>query len=241
MSRKPITIALLLAAALLGGCTTRDPEALANHDPFEPTNRAVFNVTQKVNRYVVRPVAKGYIAVVPAPARDGIHNALTNLDAPVVMGNEILQGDPKRASRTLGRIVINSTIGVAGLIDVASKIGIPADDTDMGVTFGKWGMPEGPYLFLPGLGPAPPRDALGRIGDTFMDPLFWIKWHNSGTWKLVRSGVSFLDTSAQTVDELEGIERTSVDFYATTRSLYRQHRNAQINGNQPNLQNLPNF
>jgi phospholipid-binding lipoprotein MlaA len=195
----------------------------------------------KADKYVAKPVAKGYVAVVPAPARDGIHNFLVNLNEPVVLGNNVLQANPGSAGKTLGRFVVNSTIGVAGLIDVASKIGLPEDTQDFGITLGKWGLPEGPYLFIPLLGPAPPRDLLGRAGDTVMDPLFWIKWHNSGTWKLVRFGVSTIDERAQSLDQLDAIERTSVDFYATTRSLYRQHRNAQINGNQPDLQNLPSF
>jgi phospholipid-binding lipoprotein MlaA len=240
MSSKPYIIVLLLAVTL-GGCSTSDPEAAAQNDPFEPTNRAFFDFTQKADRYVAKPVAKGYIAVVPEPARDGIHNFLVNLNLPVTFGNNVLQGDAKGAGRTLGRFVVNTTVGVGGLIDVASKIGLPEDPQDLGITFGKWGLAEGPYLFLPLLGPAPPRDALGRVGDTFMDPLFYIKFHNSGTWMLVRTGVSFIDERSRTIDQLEAIERTSVDFYATTRSLYRQSRNAKINGNQPNLQSLPNF
>jgi phospholipid-binding lipoprotein MlaA len=241
MSRKPYRIAVFVGIAFLAGCSTRSPEALAQHDPFEPMNRSFFNFTMKADKYVATPVARGYIAVVPEFARDGIHNVLTNLDEPITLGNDVLQANPKGAVRTLGRIVINSTAGLGGLIDVAGKIGIPDETQDFGVTLGKWGLPEGPYLFVPLLGPAPPRDLLGRAGDTFMDPFFYIKFHNSTTWMLVRTGVSVIDERAQTLDQLEAIERTSVDFYATTRSLYRQSRDAKINGNQPNLQNLPNF
>jgi phospholipid-binding lipoprotein MlaA len=241
MNRKPYRFVFLLLAATLGGCATRSPEAIAQHDPFEPTNRAFFDFSIKADKYVAKPVAKGYIAVVPQPAREGIHNFLVNLNLPVTLGNDVLQGDAKGAGRTIGRFVINTTVGVGGIIDVASKIGIPDDTQDFGITLGKWGLPEGPYLFLPLIGPAPPRDLIGRVGDGFMDPLFYIRFHNKGTWLLVRTGVSFIDERSRTIDQLEAIERQSVDFYATTRSLYRQSRNAKINGNQPNLQSLPNF
>jgi phospholipid-binding lipoprotein MlaA len=235
-------LAILVLAASLGGCTTRSPEALAQHDPFEPTNRTVFSFTQKADKYVLKPVTKGYVAVVPQPARDGIHNALTNLNEPVTLGNNILQGNVKAAGKTVARIVINSTVGIGGLIDVAGKIGIPDEQQDLGITLGKYGLPEGPYLFLPFLGPAPPRDAIGDVGDIFMDPFLYVRFHGRNTLLFVRQGVGIIDLRAQTLDQLEQIERTSVDFYATTRSLYRQHRNAQINGNnQAPTENLPNF
>jgi phospholipid-binding lipoprotein MlaA len=242
MNRIVSKLAFAVLAASLAGCTTRSPEALEQHDPFEPTNRAVFNVTQKVDKYVLKPVAKGYVAVVPQPARDGIHNALTNLNEPVTLGNNILQGNVKSAGRTVARIVINSTVGVGGLIDVAGKIGIADDQQDLGITLGKYGLPEGPYLFLPFLGPAPPRDAIGDVGDYFMDPFQYVRFPGRHTLIYVRQGVGIIDLRAQTLDQLDAIERTSVDFYAATRSLYRQSRDAKINGSQPqNPQNLPNF
>ena len=242
MNRIVSKLAFAVLAASLAGCTTRSPEALAQHDPFEPTNRAVFNVTQKVDKYVLKPVAKGYVAVVPQPARDGIHNALTNLNEPVTLGNNILQGNVKSAGKTVARIVINSTVGVGGLIDVAGKIGIADDQQDLGITLGKYGLPEGPYLFLPFFGPAPPRDAIGDVGDIFMDPFLYVRFPGRHTLIYVRQGVGIIDLRAQTLDQLDAIERTSVDFYAATRSLYRQSRDAKINGNQPqHPQNLPNF
>ena len=110
---------------------------------------------------MARPIAKGYRDAVPEPVRDGIHNALTNLNSPVVLANDVLQGDGDKAVNTFGRIVINSTVGIGGLIDVASKIGIPGHDNDFGITLGKGGVAEGSYLVLPFAGPMPPRDLLG--------------------------------------------------------------------------------
>ena len=242
MNRIASTFALLALAAGLAGCTTRDPGALAEHDPFEPFNRSVFNFTQKADKYVLKPVAKGYVAVVPEPARDGIHNALTNLNEPVTLGNDILQGNVTGAGKTVARVVINSTVGVGGLIDVAGKIGIPDETQDLGITLGKYGLPEGPYLFLPFLGPAPPRDAIGDVGDIFMDPFLYVRFNGRHALIYARQGVGIIDMRAQTLDQLDQIERTSVDFYATTRSLYRQSRNAKINGGTPQSpQNLPSF
>ena len=128
-----------------------------------------------------RPVAKFYRSAVPEPARDGIHNALTNLNSPVVLANDVLQGDGDKAADTFGRFVINSTVGVAGLIDVASKMGIPGHDNDFGITLGKAGAAEGSYLVLPFVGPKPPRDLVGTGVDIAFDPLTYVSWHNSDT------------------------------------------------------------
>ena len=122
--------ALTLTLAL-GGCSTPSAESLAQNDPWEKTNRDIFEFDVRLDHAVARPVARGYRDVVPEPVRDGIHNALTNLNSPVVLANDVLQGDGDKAVNTFGRIVINSTVGVAGFIDVASKIGIPgAIETD---------------------------------------------------------------------------------------------------------------
>lgn len=231
--------ALIALVLCTGGCVTKSPDAIAEHDPFEPTNRAVFNTSQKVDKYVLKPVAQGYVAVVPKPARDGIHNVLVNINLPVVFGNEVLQGSPKSAASTFGRFLVNSTVGVGGAIDVASKLGIPSDDEDAGITLGKWGLRDGPYLFL--LGPSSARDTLGSGIDNYMQPLHYINFPGANTLGYARRGMGIVDTRAENLDTLDQIQRTSIDFYATTRSLYRQHRAAQINGGKANTQTLPNF
>jgi phospholipid-binding lipoprotein MlaA len=179
--------------------------------------------------------------VVPEPARDGIHNFLTNLDEPVTFANNVLQGDATGAAHTFLRFSINSTVGIGGILDLATKWGYPDDPQDFGLTLGKGGLKEGDYLFLPFLGPSSPRDVIGTVVDIGFDPLTYISFNNSTTWYMARQAAVVLDTRAQTLDQLEGIERTSVDFYATTRSLYRQHRAAQIRGGAADLQNLPSY
>jgi phospholipid-binding lipoprotein MlaA len=237
-----IPIAVILCASLgLCACATKNPEALAQNDPWEPTNRAVFGFDMKLNDTLLTPTAKFYNRNVPQAARDGVHNALANLNSPVVFGNNVLQGEPRQAADTFGRFVINSTVGLAGFIDVAGKMGIPGNTTDFGITLGKAGAAEGSYLVLPLLGPKPPRDLVGMGVDIAMDPLTLIIFPNSTLWLIVRGGVNELDQYAANVDQVEQIERTSIDFYATTRSLYLQSRAAQVNNGKAPENELPNF
>jgi len=225
---------LIVLAAVAAGCTaSKDPAAIAQNDPYEPTNRAIFDFNSKVDRYAAKPIAKFYNHALPQSARTGVHNFLTNLGKPVTFGNDILQGEGERAGETVARFTVNTTLGVAGLVDVASMIGIPEHDEDFGQTLGVWGVGEGPYLVVPFMGPNPPRDLAGNVVDIFMDPTTYIKFHGSDTWYAVRSGVSILDLRARNIDTLDQIERTSIDVYATTRSLYRQYRNSEIRNGKP--------
>ena len=235
------SLAVAGAALALAGCATKDPQSLAQNDPWEPTNRAVFNFDIQLDHAVARPAARAYIAAVPEVARDGIHNALTNLNAPVVFVNDSLQLDAGKAGDTAGRFLVNSTVGLGGLIDVASRIGIPYHDNDFGITLGKGGAAEGSYLVLPLAGPKPPRDLVGAGVDIAFDPLTYMSWNNSTLYMIIRSGLGVLDDRAAQLDAVESIERSSIDFYATTRSLYRQNRAAQINDGKADNSDLPNF
>ena len=225
---------VMILAVLAAGCTTsKDPEAIAQNDPYEPTNRAIFNFNSTIDNAVAKPIAKFYNHAVPQSARNGVHNFLTNLGKPVTFGNDLLQGEVERAGQTVYRFTVNTTLGVGGLVDVASMIGIPEHDEDFGQTLGTYGVGEGPYLVLPFMGPNPPRDLAGSVVDIFMDPTTYITFHGSDTWYAVRSGVSILDLRARNVDTLEQIERSSIDMYGSTRSLYRQYRNSEIRNGKP--------
>ncbi len=140
--------ATLCAVLFVSACSTNSPEAIAQNDPWEPANRAVFDFDIKLDHAVAKPVAKFYRGKVPELAREGIHNALTNLHSPVVFTNDVLQGDGNKATDTFGRFMINSTAGMAGLVDIGAKIGIPGHDNDFGITLGKAGAGEGSYLVL---------------------------------------------------------------------------------------------
>ena len=232
---------VLCITAVLAGCVTKDPEALAQNDPWEPTNRAIFDFDVKLDHFVAAPVAKFYNATAPKPARESIHNALGNLHAPVVLANDVLQRDGDKAVDTFGRFIINSTAGLAGLIDIAAKVGIPSHENDFGITLGMAGAQEGSYLVLPVLGPRPPRDLVGTGVDIALDPLTYITWNNSTLYKIVRASLTVLDQRAANIDSVESIERSSIDFYASTRSLYRQYRNGEIRSGATAGQDLPNF
>lgn len=232
--------AVLLAVAAAGCASAPDPSG--ENDPYETQNRQVFELNQRLDRNVALPVATFYVHAVPHPLRDGIHNFLTNLDVPVTFANDVLQGEAKRAADSVGRFIVNSTVGVGGLIDVSAKIGVPEHDADFGETLAVWGVGEGPYLVLPFFGPSNPRDAVGlAVDNTVADPLFWISWRSSTYFKLGRTLADVVDKRAQNIDAIKELERTSVDLYATERSLYRQHRESEINHGKANLDNLPNF
>jgi phospholipid-binding lipoprotein MlaA len=234
--------AAIVALAAAGCASTSGTGPTDQNDPYEVQNRQVFEMNQKLDRNIALPVATFYVHAVPHPIRDGIHNFLTNLDVPVTLANDVLQGEAKRAVDSAGRFVINSSIGIGGLIDVAAKVGVPEHDADFGETLAVYGVGEGPYLVLPFFGPSNPRDAVGlAVDNTVLDPWFWVSWRSSFYYKLGDEVLEVVDKRAQNINAIKELERSSVDLYATERSLYRQHREAEINHGKANLENLPNF
>ncbi len=212
------------------------------NDPFETVNRAFFAVNLTIDKAVLRPLALGYQAVVPEFARDGIRNVLDNLDAPVVLANDLLQGEMSRASTTLGRFAINSTLGLGGLFDVAEEMGLPQHSEDFGQTLAVWGVGEGPYLVLPLLGPSPPRDLAGRFMDMTFDPFNYVNFGRDLRWiPVLRSTVSLIDSRARLLTALDEIERTSIDHYVAIRSVYRQSRESEITNGEADVDDLPDF
>jgi phospholipid-binding lipoprotein MlaA len=237
--------AVVMGALLLAQCGCASPPAntvsTGENDPYEATNRKIFALNESFDKNFARPIAVFYVRAVPEVARDGIHNFLTNLGMPVTFGNDVLQGEGHRAVDTFGRFVVNSTVGIGGLVDVAEKTGIPEHSADFGETLGVYGVAEGPFLVLPLLGPSNPRDAFGYGADVAMDPTTWVTFQSSSFFKLGKGVAGITDERAENLDTLDQLERTSLDLYATERSLYRQHREAEINHGQPNLEDLPNF
>lgn len=228
----------LAATALclvMSGCTTTDPGALAQNDPLEPTNRVIFEANMTMDRNVARPVAKFYVSAVPAFIRTGIHNVLDNFGKPVVLGNDILQGEPKLAGQTLARFFANSTLGLGGLFDVATLGGVPDHTADFGQTLGVWGVGEGPYLMMPFFGPSSPRDVVGKAGDFFMDPMLYAHYNYENLANDSKLGFGIIDARGRTIEATDQLQNTSLDYYATMRSLYRQYRKAQIAHSDPNV------
>lgn len=233
-ARLCLPLALLAA---LSACAARPPardaEASAeyrqNNDPFEPANRFFYRVDDTLDTYALRPVAQAYVYVVPQPVRGGVHNVLANLASPVVFADDVLQAKPRRAGDTFMRFLINSSAGGLGIFDVAARVGYPAHAADFGETLALWGVPEGPFLFLPVIGPSNPRDATGFGVDSGLDPFFYVP---RGIYLLTlnwaRAGVGAVDTRSRLLDDVASVKKTALDPYATFRSLYRQHRASQI-------------
>jgi phospholipid-binding lipoprotein MlaA len=241
--RRRVSVFVLVSLALLAGCATRpppsDPDALAefrqNNDPLEPTNRVFYAVNNAIDTAVLAPAARGYRAVVPEPVRNGIHNLLDNLTSPMALVNNILSAKPRRAGNTFMRMVINSTVGIGGVLDVAKNWGYPSNDADFGLTMAVWGVPSGPFLFLPVLGPTDPRDAAGFGVNIGLDPFTYM---SGGSWTIfswTRYAVSAIDARERRLNDIAEIKRTALDPYATFRSLYQQFRSGQIDAAKQDL------
>jgi phospholipid-binding lipoprotein MlaA len=161
--------------------------------------------------------------------RARVHNVLGNLNSPMLLANDILQANPSRAGDTVARFFINSTVGVAGMFDVAEDWGYRSHDTDFGITLALWGVPPGPFLYLPVLGPSDPRDASGYGVDVALDPLTYVgEGSTVRDLNYVRYGMTAVDTRAGLLTDLDKIKAQALDPYATFRSLYRQHRQSVI-------------
>ncbi len=235
---RPMLALGFLALAALAGCATPPPaddrEAVAEfrqtNDPVEPLNRTLYSVHQGIDNYVLRPVAVGYRDVVPRPVRMGVRNFLGNLRTPVILANDMLQGEPRRAGDTAGRFLINTTLGLGGILDVArDHFNVPGHTEDYGQTFAVWGVGEGPYLFIPIIGPSNARDLVGFGVGIVADPFFWFGQGVAvQALDYSRVGATAVDTREGLIETLDEVQRTSLDPYATLRSGYRQNRAAQI-------------
>lgn len=234
-----VVLCLLIAIATTACATTQ--EARANRDPLEPVNRVVFSFNNLLDTYIALPLAKVYVHVVPGFVRKGVHNVIANLDTPVTFANDVLQGSFSHAGRSLYRFGINSTLGLAGLMDVATRFGHPPlPPEDFGQTLAVHGVRGGPYLVLPLLGPSNPRDLAGSLVDVLFDPVaYYSRSHDDKDILVTKEAVSLLDERAQNISNLEQIKSTAVDYYATMRSLYRQHRQSEIHNGAVDLNALP--
>ncbi len=231
---------LFAAVLLVSACASdNDVPVMAGDvvvsDPFEGTNRAIFSFNNAVDDVVIHPIAKGYNAVVPSPARTGVDNALKNLRSPVNFANEVLQGDVDGAGNVVVRAVVNTLLGIGGLFDLAGHEGIEYEVEDFGQTLATWGVDHGPYLVVPIIGPSSARDYVGYAVDSFADPLRWYLFNidKKGIY-YGKVGAEYLNLRASLVDVLEDLERSSIDYYAATRSAYYQRREALVNDSDPN-------
>ena len=231
-------IALVLAALsalVLGGCASvpNDPEErkayYETNDPIEPVNRAIFSFNQGLDAVILKPVASVYKQVLPQTLQDGIRNFLNNLRTPLILANNLLQGDIDGAHQTIARFTTNSIIGFGGFGDPAGDLGVKYRSEDFGQTLGVWGIGEGPYLMLPIFGPSNPRDLIGLVVESVADPIdIWADNTDRDAIPISRLLLRGIDRRARNLKTIDELEKSSLDFYATVRSLYRQVRADEI-------------
>lgn len=219
--------ALLVAlAGLLGGCATSgNPK-----DPIEGFNRAMYGFNEAVDTVIIKPVAQGYDAVLPSPVRTGVTNFFGNIADLFIGVNNLLQGKPDQAVSDLGRVLINSTIGILGLIDVATEAGLEKHEEDFGQTFGRWGVGDGAYVVLPIFGPRTVRDTAGFLLDVAVDPVANVNYVPSRNTLLV---LRLIDMRADLLPADKVIEEAALDKYSYVRDGYLQRRRNLIHDGNP--------
>lgn len=231
---RTLRVAAVAAAAVLfvSGPVFAD----APEDPWEETNREIFDFNMGLDRAVMRPVSRGYRTFVPSPARSGISNALENLSEPRTLLNNMLQGDAGAAWNTFMRFMINSTVGLGGLFDVTTAGNFERRKEDFGQTLAVWGVDSGPYVMLPLFGPSTGRDTAGFVVDTVTDPFGFVFGFVPS---IARTGTQMVDNRSELIEETEVLEDTAIDLYASVRTLYFQNREHEIrNGKPPALDDL---
>ena len=231
-----ITVALFLS-----GCasTNNNEESISfssddrPNDPFENWNRAMFRIDQGLTDIVFRPTTMIYDAIIFNNGRKGVTNVLRNFKSPITLANNIMQADIKSAGNTTTRFIINSTLGIVGVFDIADKFGFPYQAADLGQTLGRWGIGSGPYLYFPILGPTTSRDFVGLAVDNYtFEVMAWVaRADNPNWWGLSYGGLVTMDLKARTQSLVDELGTSSLDFYAAVRSAYMQNRRQLINQN----------
>jgi len=215
----------------LTGCATTGSDYRDPSDPYESFNRGMYRFNDGLDRAIFKPVARGYNAVVPAPVNRGITNFFGNLADVTSAINNVLQFKLGRAANDVGRILVNSTLGVLGFMDVASNMNLPKSGEDFGQTLGAWGAEPGPYIVWPILGPSTGRDTIGFVVDWFTDPVYYVQ-DDTVRWSL--RGLRFVDRRADLLSASRVLEEAAIDPYIFLRDAYLQKRRSQVyDGNPP--------
>ena len=238
-------IGILALTLLAGGCTatqtSEQADATIVSDPLEGMNRFFFDINQRLDRNAGKPVASAYKKDVPLRVRGSLHNLLDNLGGPVNVANDLLQVQFENAGIAAGRFLVNTTIGVAGIFDVATDWGLPDRDRDFGETLGTYGVPPGPYLVLPLRGSTDVRDFAGNYVDGFATPLRFVRYDGNNYVGWMKSTLGSMDNRSANLVTYEDIERASVDYYATMRTLYMERRARLVEDRNVRTASLPDF
>jgi phospholipid-binding lipoprotein MlaA len=219
-ARFAIGIGLALACGALSGC------ASSSKDPWQRVNRPVFGFNERVDQYVLRPVARGWTFVSFEGLRDAVDRLFTNLEYPRRLVANLGQGEVGNAGSETGRFLVNSTIGLVGLFDPATRFGLDPHDEDVGQMFGRWGIGPGPFWVVPLLGPSNPRDFVGSIFDRALSPLSYLFFVTS--FGFVATTTDLVNTRALADDDIERAREAALDFYVFVRNAYIQRREYQI-------------
>lgn len=210
-------------------------------DPFEKFNRVGFKIEATLDRYFVGPLAHVYKLLTPGPIGEGIHNLVTNLTEPLIAFNGVLQLRPHRAATATARFAVNSTIGLAGLIDVGARLKMPHRPNGFGDTLGRYGVGPGPYFFLPLAGPSTLRDLVGSAVDLVVDPVHLVNYAYRTEVSISTGLTRDVDLRARSEDDLQALFGDAADPYATLRSTYLQKRESDIHGDGVSPGNLPDI
>ncbi len=223
---KSNTIPLILSLAMLailGGCASQKNIAL------EKYNRGMYAVNKTVDRYTLKPIAKGYRAITPDPVERSVSHFFDNIGELGTMTNSLLQGKFHNLAASSARFVWNSTLGLAGLFDVATAMDIKANDEDFGQTLRYWGVPSGPYIVLPLLGPSTVTDSVGLVGDAYISPLFHVNNNSIKAANKALVAVAAVDRRAQLLEKEKLLQNATTDEYGFVKSAYLQRRQALVN------------
>jgi phospholipid-binding lipoprotein MlaA len=246
MKKLIITSLISLMLAINVSADTDGENSLSKKNPrevkdcFEDVNRVTFSFNQGLDKAIFKPVARGYRKL-PSPIRSGTSNALENISSLITIPNNILQGEFKKAGINTGRFVVNTTVGILGVFDVATKMDFPEyKKEDYGQTFGAWGMGAGCYVVLPVLGPSTVRDTIGSFVNAFGDPYFNMSVHGNNQYLdkevyIATKTISGIDFRAKNLETIDNLEKNSMDFYASVRSLYLQDRQQKIRNSDPTI------
>ena len=206
------------------------------YDPIEPWNRSVFSFNETMDAYLALPVAKGYDFITPKPIQTGFKNFFSNLRYPQYLVSDLLQLDFSGLASHTYRLIVNSTIGLAGFIDVAKETGVKHKKADFGLALARMGVDSGPYIVIPFLGPSNLRDSIGLAVDSALYPPFWIGSTNKVDWQTawaISSGVTvleFINTRSSLIETIDTAKKSSLDYYLFMQSAYGQYRNGIILG-----------
>ena len=242
---KKILTASLIAIMLttsVNGENSLSKKAKPVKDCFEKLNRATFSLNMGLDKAIFKPVAKGYRSL-PSPVRTGTSNALNNISSLITIPNNILQGELKTAGVNTGRLIVNTTVGILGIFDVAEKMGFSEyEKEDYGQTLGKWGVGAGCFVVIPILGPSTVRDSVGSFLNVLGgDPYYNVSTHGNNEYLsdkvfVTTKVISGVDFRAKNLESIDNLEKNSMDFYASVRSLYLQDRQQKIKNSNPTIE-----